>query len=180
MVVRYVEAPHQADQRGDSFRWPAVFLGGGITGVDDWQASAVGMLEASGVDVTVYNPRRANFDVTDPAAHEQQVRWEYRHLHIADIVMFWFPACDPAVTVQPIALAELYAAMERRHQYRLIGAAPGYPRRRDIALQLRSAQTANHVPNSVVLQSSLRHTVNLVVEVIRSHPYQTPRAEFPG
>lgn len=144
-----------------------MFLGGGITGVEDWQASAVGMLEASGVDVTVYNPRRSDFDVSDPAAHEEQVRWEYRHLHVADVVVFWFPACDPAVTVQPIALAELYAAMERRSQSLVIGAADGYPRRRDIELQLRCARTANHVPDAVVLQSSLRSAMTHVVEAVR-------------
>jgi hypothetical protein len=40
---------------------------------------------------------------------------------VADLTLFWFPRCDPRVTVQPITLFELGTALaEARLQGRLV------------------------------------------------------------
>jgi hypothetical protein len=114
-----------------------VFLAGGITGVADWQAEARTALRST--SCVVLNPRRADFDVTDPNGAATQVAWECHHRKLRRLVMmFWFPACDPVVTVQPIALLELGAELARTpsaHRRLVVGADPGYPRRADIVLQ---------------------------------------------
>ena len=149
----YVEAPHII---GSSARpGPLVFLAGGITGCPDWQTVARTELErhdGTGKPhwpCTLLNPRRANFPMDDPTAAPEQIAWEFEALRDADIVLFWF--CKE--TVQPIALFELGATMER-HYYEdnedesdtppekrwrgdklVIGVEPGYPREPDVRLQ---------------------------------------------
>jgi hypothetical protein len=90
----------------------------------------------------VLNPRRHHYDMTAPDIHAEQVAWEYRHLRLARAILFWFPACDPRVTVQPITLLELGTAIaEARLCGRTIaiGADNRYPRRIDLELQLAHA-----------------------------------------
>lgn len=136
--ARYIEAPENyVKSPGDP---PALFLAGGITGCEDWQSDARDLLNASEAPVVILNPRRADFDVTDPAAGPQQIAWEYRHLRLADVIMFWFPACDPAVTTQPIALFELGGALERTGTRLAVGVDPGYPRLVDVIEQCRLAR----------------------------------------
>src|SRR5690606_5159074 len=80
-----------------------------------------------------------------------QIAWEYRHLRLPKLVTaFWFPASDPAVTVQPIALFELGAALERETLDCpvAVGADPNYPRRFDIIEQLR-----HHAPGKIVVST---------------------------
>lgn len=133
--MRYVECPREHTVRPGSP--PALFLAGGITGCPDWQAQAVAQLAAA--DVVVCNPRRTNFPIDDPDAGPEQVRWEHRHLQLADLVLFWFPPCDPAVTTQPIAMYELGAAATAARRI-VVGADPRYPRRADVVLQLELAR----------------------------------------
>ncbi len=126
--MRYIEAPNSIELQG-----PAVFLAGGITGCEDWQARAVAHLKD--YDCTVLNPRRADFDVTDPTAASTQIRWEWCALEVAHVGAFWFPACDPAVTTQPIALFEL-GRWSGRHGPLVVGVDPHYPRSFDVITQM--------------------------------------------
>jgi nucleoside 2-deoxyribosyltransferase-like protein len=130
MAVRYVEAPH--DYVPDDAAPPSVFLAGGITGTVDWQDDVVRALADR--DCVVFNPRRFQYLLNDPDAEREQVGWECRYRKAADIMLFWFPA---SVTMQPIALLELGAALaQRRGPDRLVvGADVGYPRQRDVVLQ---------------------------------------------
>lgn len=135
--MRYIEAPayYQRDA-GDR----TVFLAGGITGVQNWQAEAVEMF--GDVPAVVFNPRQPAFDVTNSGAAAEQIAWEVAHLRQADVTLFWFPRCDPAVTVQPIALFELGMTLgDARNWGRrlVVGAAPDYPRRFDVVEQCRHA-----------------------------------------
>ena len=121
----YVEAPNA--HRGPE---PCLFLAGGITHCPDWQAEAVALLSEAAV--VVLNPRRRLFDVSNRAAADGQIRWEYEHLKRADVVLFWFCAGPSA---QPIALYEL-GAMAAAGKRIAVGAHPDYSRRTDIRVQL--------------------------------------------
>ncbi|MCP3757207.1 nucleoside 2-deoxyribosyltransferase domain-containing protein [Streptomyces sp. TBY4] len=111
---------------------PSVFLAGGITHCPPWQSAAAVAL----ADFVVLNPRRTDFDVADPSQTDVQIAWEYRHLLLADLTLFWFPACDASLTVQPITLYELGAAAATPDRRLVVGADPGYPRRADVVTQL--------------------------------------------
>lgn len=128
--MRYVEAP--AVHRPAPGDPPSVFLAGGITHCPPWQSEAAREL----ADFVVLNPRRADFDVSDPSQTDVQIAWEYAHLLRADLTLFWFPACDAVLTVQPITLYELGAAAATPGRRLVVGADPGYPRRADVVTQL--------------------------------------------
>jgi hypothetical protein len=150
--MRYVEAPQEFRRDGS----PVLFLAGGISRVtDDWQARAVQLLGDE--PITVLNPRRAEFPLHDPDAHAEQVAWEYRHLRRAHTILFWFPS-SPGID-QPIALAELLAHAERGVQL-AVGAAEGYPRRRDVVEQLR------HARPGLTIYSTLQDTVEAARRVL--------------
>lgn len=138
--MRYVRAPEEfargaaAGGGAGGAGGPAVFLAGGITNVGDWQEYARGYLErAADFPVTVFNPRREDFDLADTTATVEQIRWEHRMLRTADVVLFWFA---PGPSVQPITLFELGSAAEREVRI-VVGADRSYARRTDVCEQLR-------------------------------------------
>lgn len=121
----------------------------GITGCPDWQRRAVLQLDAIGSPAVVLNPRREHFPVGQADATQEQVAWEYEHLRLADVILFWF--CAEAV--QPVALFELGAHAARGTRL-AVGAHPEYPRRLDVLEQLR------HARPDVTVHDSLRDTVH--------------------
>jgi hypothetical protein len=127
----YVEAPTPYDGTE-----PALFLAGGITDCPNWQQAAVQLVRQTGIDWVILNPRRRHA-VDDEEAVAEQVAWESRHLRLARAVLFWFPA---STSVQPIALYELGWCVASAKPL-AVGAEPGYPRRRDVVLQLSLART---------------------------------------
>lgn len=132
--MRYVEAPEPYRPLPDD--GPSIFLAGGITGCEDWQHRACALLGSA--SVVVFNPRRARYDPARGDSHEQQVSWEQEHLRLADVTLFWFPASDPRVTVQPVALLELGFAMAEAGlsgRSLVMGVHHDYPRRVDVDLQ---------------------------------------------
>ena len=156
--MRYVEAPnpHQ-HELGDG---PSIFLAGGITGCPDWQAEVRQLLTDR--PVTVFNPRRATFDVSNPNGAAEQIEWEVAHLRQADVTLFWFPAAGNVV--QPIALFELGMALsDRRHCGRQIavGVESGYAREFDVREQCRWA-----IPELPV-RSTLRDVVADALAVVK-------------
>lgn len=150
--MRYVEAP-------DEFTGPGLstFLAGGIGDCADWQAVATAALDD--LDITVLNPRRSNFPLHNPEAEAEQVAWEYRHLHRADLIMFWFP--DSPVSHQPIALYELGMAASRDVDL-VVGADLGYVRRTNLVAQLSNARPCLHV------HSALAGTIKACRSAIRA------------
>ena len=109
---------------------PAIFLAGGISDVGDWQRAAIELLRPSWP--CVYNPRRAGFPMGDPAEGARQIRWEFDHLALADVILFWFSH----ETIQPIALFEL-GRWSSSDKPLAVGTDPAYPRRFDVVEQLR-------------------------------------------
>jgi hypothetical protein len=149
----HVEAPdHYEPRPGDP---PAVFLAGGITGVGRWQDRAAAVLARA--PAVVLNPHRARFPIDDPGAGAEQVAWEQHHLHLPGVLtLFWFPASDPAVTTQPIAMFELGQALGEGRGL-VVGADPGYPRQADVHLLCGSARPglAVHTALDDVLAAAL-------------------------
>src|SRR5205823_10719946 len=109
----YIEAPDEYDGTGAS-----VFLAGGISNTHDWQTELVALLAE--LPVAILNPRRKNYPWHDPAAAEEQIRWEFRYLRRAAAVAFWFPP----ETLCPIALFELGGRITESKRALFVGTAP--------------------------------------------------------
>lgn len=117
----------------------SVFLAGGITGCSDWQNTVVDELMDC-KNLLIFNPRRKNFDVTDPSASRKQIEWEYQQLNNMDIFSMYFVGSD---SVQPICMYELGRNLERMKnrfpddwQKRIvIGIENGYLREQDVIIQ---------------------------------------------
>jgi hypothetical protein len=108
---------------------PSLFLAGGITGCPDWQSDAIELLVD--LPMTLLNPRRPDFDITDPLATGIQIGWEHRALRAADAILFWF--CQE--TIQPITLYELGAWSMKSSKPVFVGVHPQYERRIDVEIQ---------------------------------------------
>jgi hypothetical protein len=67
----------------------SLFLGGGITNCPNWQNDIIESL--SDADYVLYNPRRENFDISNPEESDIQIEWEYHFLSYSTAIMFWFP-----------------------------------------------------------------------------------------
>lgn len=132
MSMFYFEAPNQIAlcQIKDWDR--AVFLGGSITGAANWQNAAKTLLQDK---FHILNPRRENFDVTDPENERTQITWEYKMLEAAGIILFYFSW----ETMAPITLFELgkclRAAKYQSWKKIYICVHPEYKRRNDVLIQ---------------------------------------------
>ncbi len=87
-----------------------VFLAGSIEmgKAENWQAQVTEILLSLGKDVTIYNPRRDDWDSSWEQKIEndnfyEQVRWELQSLEDADLIAMYY---DPNTT-SPISLLEL-------------------------------------------------------------------------
>lgn len=129
-----------------------LFLGGGITGCPDWQSDFIWYM-SDVPDLVLINPRRASFDVNDPAATPFQIKWEYEHIKMSAAVLFWFP-CE---TLCPITLYELgVAAALNRNIF--VGCHPKYARAQDVKEQLALIRPDVHVYDSLAaLEIKVRH-----------------------
>lgn len=101
-----------------------VFLGGGISNCPNWQLDMIDKLTSADDSLVLVNPRRESFDINDETASDFQIKWEFKHLHASDAILFWFP-CE---TLCPITLYELGAAAHRGNPI-FVGCHPSYARR---------------------------------------------------
>lgn len=138
--MKYVEAPDEWLDRTSA----SVFLAGGITGCPDWQREVVDRLQRTDLNLTLLNPRRANFPIGDPGAAAPQIRWEYTYLRAADVVLFWFPAAS----ICPIVLYEL-GAWSKTTKPIVVGYEPGYVRMQDVIVQTALARPEVNVVDSL-------------------------------
>jgi hypothetical protein len=155
-VNLYIECPKEwgdetEDPEDETIDWPAIFLGGGITGAPDWQTEISTMLD----HCIILNPRRANFPMHDPHAAQEQIEWEHRHLRRADGILFWFPKINAAGC--PITLYEL-GAWTMTTKPIFIGIEPGYVRESDVRIQTQLAR-----PNIPILG-----TLETLAEVVNN------------
>jgi len=117
---------------------PSLFLGGGISACKLWQDKLI--QEMTDYNVTIYNPRRNNFDINNPKVSKEQIKWEHKYLHEANILVFYFAQ----ETLCPITLFELGAALERNiyttyKQDIIVYCEPEYSRKFDVELQIKLA-----------------------------------------
>jgi len=124
----YLESPDILPVEVQKSLYPSLFLAGGISGCPDWQSEMVKNLELT--DFVVMNPRRKDFNVRDPNAAFNQIRWEHDHLRAADMISFWFPK----ETLCPITLYEL-GAWSMTDKPIFVGVHPEYQRKVDVELQ---------------------------------------------
>lgn len=108
---------------------PSVFMAGGISNCHDWQQEYIE--KTKDVDAIFINPRRYDFDITDPNQSEIQIEWEHSYLEVSDIVSFWFPS----ETLCPITLFEL-GKMSQSSKTIIVGTHPEYARKYDVIKQL--------------------------------------------
>ena len=123
--MRYIECPGIYD--GNE---PSLFIAGGISNCADWQSEFIKKLD--GLDITVLNPRRKNFDVNDPRMEEEQIKWEFDHLLKADACSFWFTK----ETLCPITLYEL-GKQTVLNKTLFVGVHPNYKRKKDVEIQTK-------------------------------------------
>jgi hypothetical protein len=146
----YVECPTEYEAFD---RW-SIFLAGGITGCPDWQADARAMLEESGLDLDILNPRRRVFQTSDQDLAVDQIIWEHQHLRKASAILFWFPKD----TLCPIVLYELGAwSMTKKPIF--VGCEPGYQRTVDVVTQTQLVQPVVMVVDnlSTLVQQVVQH-----------------------
>lgn len=146
-MANYIEAPLELEYDGLN-----LFLAGGITNCFDWQDLVAYRLKGIPL-LDIYNPRRK---VYNPADTEEQIKWEYRKLELADLIVFWFSF----ETVQPITLLEfgrwtwahsLYLAEGAYGPKKIfVGAHPDYSRREDIEIQLKLVLPQQKLHNNLV------------------------------
>jgi len=130
--MQYIEAvSNEAAQYPDK-----LFLGGGITGIPDWQKIVVAAVEH--LPITVFNPRRANFPIDDPNAAEEQITWEHAKLAESNAITFWFFK----ETLCPIVLFEYGKELGRlggegleHYPALFVGMDPEYGRKQDVEIQ---------------------------------------------
>ena len=127
--MQYIEAPNNTNAM-----YKSIFLAGGIQDCGDWQKDLIGVIAQSHLDVTVFNPRRAEkFINVDDGLYLEQVKWEFEHLREADIVGFWFGG----ETFNPTTLFEYGSALERNGYKNgiVVGCDKRYYKRRNIIVQ---------------------------------------------
>lgn len=122
--MRYIEAPDESTLS------PTLFLAGGISNCPDWQSHMVSLLRDE--NLTIFNPRRKDFDVSKKDESKKQIEWEARHLEKADMISFWFPS----ETLCPIVLYEL-GAWSMTDKKIFVGIHPDYKRREDVVIQTK-------------------------------------------
>lgn len=139
--MKYIEAPNYSVEIARLNPSHNLFLAGSITGAENWQKELAhfNVPNARGSDYNriidyynVFNPRRENFDVSNPSVEEEQITWEYHCIHQCEKILFWFAP----ETLAPITLFELGSALHsHKPEHIYIGIHPDYKRKNDVIIQ---------------------------------------------
>lgn len=120
---------------------PTIFLAGSISNAVDWQTYTEERLSKC---LNTINPRRLNFDQSNPAMEREQITWEYEHLEdYSDILLFYFSH----ETVAPITLFEYGCYLLDTDKRIYVAIHPDYPRKNDVIIQteLRRPSVAERI-----------------------------------
>lgn len=150
MTPFYIKAPEYRPLYANGY--PRIFLAGSISGVEThWQDYMAEKLKSK---FNVFNPRRDDFDVTNPLVEEQQIEWEHIHLEQSNVISFWFSK----ETVAPITLFELGKYCRNSSKKIFIGSDPEYPRFRDVKIQMKLIGYSDKI--STDLDSLIDHIIS--------------------
>jgi len=127
--MNYVEAPNKYEGEDET----SLFLAGGITNCRDWQKEIAENLKD--LSIAVFNPRRKDFSTMSEKDEEEQIRWEFDHLHKADAISFWFSE----ETLNPITLLELGFWLHSDKKL-FVGIHPSYKKELDVIVQTKFAR----------------------------------------
>ena len=166
--MKVITAPHLYIPKNDEI---TVFLAGGITGCYNWQKEVIDELYRIAPKdddrIVIYNPRRADFDVNDPFATNDQITWEFQYLNDVDIFSMYFVGGDQ---IQPICLYELGRYLNNRWMLRVVSVETGYKRSQDVVIQTHLASEGLvHVD---VEASPAKHAAR-ILEAIKSSKYNS-------
>lgn len=147
--MKYIQCPDVFSPKSMADYSNTVFLAGGISNCPDWQKDFVDYLTFLDKDInlTIINPRRNIFDISNNKLTKEQIAWEYKHLQFCDIKVFWFPK----ETLCPITLFELGRHCNTKHLY--VGCDGSYARRLDIFYQM------GHIRRDFVLHYDLHSLI---------------------
>jgi hypothetical protein len=109
----------------------SIFVAGGISGCFNWQQEMIARFKDHDDNLVMINPRRADYDMSDPELGAKQIEWERAHLIRASAVLFWFPY----ETLCPITLFEL-GAMASSGKKIFVACHPAYQRKFDVEKQI--------------------------------------------
>ena len=128
----YLEAPNYL-KPGEIKDWErTVFLAGSISNARNWQIEAKEKLLSH---FHVFNPRRENYNNFDPNEERTQITWEFNHINLSTIILFYFSE----ETLAPITLWECARAIENAKytpwKRIYICIHPNYKRKNDIIIQ---------------------------------------------
>lgn len=127
--MKEIQCPNKLEQNEAGVA--SIFVAGGISNCPEWQRELITLLED--VDnLILVNPRRSEFDTSDLALEEDQIKWEHEHLLKSQGFIFWFPS----ETLCPITLFELGKVTARSTKPTFVGTHPEYQRKRDIRWQM--------------------------------------------
>jgi hypothetical protein len=139
-----VESPNEVYSLENQSNYK-LFLAGSITNCPDWQKEVIEKLKDV-ENLTIYNPRRADFPIGDPDAAEEQITWEYNKLKEADGVSFWFDSGS----LGPITLYELGRwGNSSKDKNLLIGIHPEYQRKQDVEIQTQLSRPETSIVYSI-------------------------------
>lgn len=143
-MAKIYECPEEISKKEEN-NSVKLFLAGGISNSRNWQHEVINMLK--NLDhLSIFNPRRKNFDLLNKELIKQQIEWEYKYLQSADIISFWFTK----ETLNPITLYELGKWGNSSEKEIVIGIEPGYLRKEDVIIQTLLARPDINVFHSEI------------------------------
>lgn len=130
----HIKAPTKLNETNELKSVPSCFLAGAIDmgKAVNWQDYVADKLQD--LNCIVYNPRRDDWDSSWEQSRtnklfSEQVSWEQKMLHKADVAFFAFPKDSKA----PITLLELGISLEQKSKNKVIVfCEPGYYRKGNI------------------------------------------------
>ncbi len=136
--MKYIECPQMYVPSQET----TIFLAGGISSCQNWQPIMADLLKDT--NLTILNPRRKFFDTTIPGMEEEQIVWEFNHLNMSTLIMFWF--C--AETLCPITLFEYGKWIEKGIPL-FVGHHPDYKRKNDLRIQTALVRKEQKIHDSL-------------------------------
>lgn len=135
------------------------FLAGGITNCWEWQDEVIKTLNNINLpNLVVFNPRQKFFDIKNPDAADDQIKWEFQYLQQMDIFSMYF--CGNTVSDQPICFYELGRYLQKMidkypniNDHFLVTMESDFKRYKDVIVQTNLAvRSLNKYSNRVFVE----------------------------